>query len=44
MTSILESKRSGRPDSDKGYDMYRNEIAAYTGSHGLVFLTWEMDL
>jgi hypothetical protein len=41
MTSILESKQSGRPDLDKGFDMHRKEIAAYTGSHRLVLLTWK---
>jgi len=41
MISILESKQSGTLDTDKGFDMYGKEIAAYTGSYRLVFLTWK---
>jgi len=41
MRFILESQWPGMPDSDKGFDMYRKEIAAYSGSHRLVFLTWK---
>lgn len=29
------SQRSEMPDSDKGFDMYGKEIAAYTASHSL---------
>ena len=41
MISILESKQSGTLDTDKGFDMYGKEIAAHTGSHRLVSLTWK---
>jgi len=43
LTSIMESQQPGMLDLGRKSDMNRNEIAAYIGSHGLVFLTWRQE-